>query len=173
MTRSSRTRDHLDVITIGKHLAAAPARTLSERGVDVPRRRDCEALHPAGERHLVIGLDEQVNMRALQADVDDPEPLAQRRGDRGVAQRLVHRAPPQAPHLRRHPHHDVQRMVRLELRPRFMSLAGTCAPGLPPCTAPLAAAPKQLLLSSPPRLATRPRRPHTISITTTARPVND
>jgi hypothetical protein len=55
----------------------------------------------------VIGLDEQMNMRALQTDVHDPELLAQRRRDRGVAQRLVHRASPQAPDLRRNSHHDV------------------------------------------------------------------
>ena len=76
VARSRGRRDHLDVVAIGEHPAAAPARTAPERGVDVPRRRDQEPLHPTGKRGLVIGLDKQVNMRSLQADVYDPEPLA-------------------------------------------------------------------------------------------------
>src|ERR1043166_2151194 len=64
--------DHLDVIPIGKHLAAAPPHAIAQRGVDVPRRGDREALHPTGQRSRVLGLDEQVHVRALQRDVHDP-----------------------------------------------------------------------------------------------------
>jgi hypothetical protein len=114
-----------------------------------------------------------VNVGALQRDVNDPKPLAQRRRDRGLAQRLVHRASPQATDLRRDPHHDVQRVIRLELRPRLVPFPGTRAPGLPSSTAPLAAPPEQLLLTSPLRLSLRPRRPHALIVTTRAYPVND
>src|SRR5262249_8525994 len=40
-------RDHLDMVTICEHLAAARPLTVTERTVDVTRRRDCKALHPA------------------------------------------------------------------------------------------------------------------------------
>src|SRR5262245_51607418 len=62
-------------------------------------------------------------MRLLQRDVHDAKPLAQRRGDRSVAHRLVHPAPPQAPHHRRDAHHHVQRVGRFEVRPRRVPLA--------------------------------------------------
>jgi hypothetical protein len=107
VARPRRRGDHLDVISIGEHLAPPPALAISQRGVDVPRCGDLEALHPAGERGLVVGLDQHVHMSSLQADVDDPEPLAQRRRDRRIAHGLVQLAPPQAAHRRRDPHHDV------------------------------------------------------------------
>ncbi|HEX8107071.1 MAG TPA: hypothetical protein VF516_05045 [Kofleriaceae bacterium] len=64
------------MIAIREHLATTAPRSIPERGVDVPRRRDRETLHPACERSLVIGLDDQVDVRALQGDMHDPEPLA-------------------------------------------------------------------------------------------------
>jgi hypothetical protein len=54
--------------------------TISQRGVDVPRRGDLEALHPAGERGPGLRLDQHVHVSSLQADVNDPERLAQRGG---------------------------------------------------------------------------------------------
>jgi hypothetical protein len=47
----------------------------------VPGRRDQKPLHPAGQRGLVLGLDDQVHVGALERDVDDAEPLAQRGRD--------------------------------------------------------------------------------------------
>jgi hypothetical protein len=169
MPRSRRRRDHLEVVAVREHLAAAPLHAVSERGVDVPGRGDLEALHPAGKRSLVLGLDEHMHVGTLQADVHDPKPLAQRRGDRGVAHRLVQLAPPQAADRRRDPHHDVQRVIRLELRPRLVPFPRARTSGLSPGAAPLAAAPEQLLLDvSPVPRALRLRRPHGSSITTRA-----
>ena len=54
--------------------------------------RDLKPLHPDGERALVVGLDEQMQVVALDAEVHDPEVLAPRRGQRGLANRLVRRA---------------------------------------------------------------------------------
>ncbi|HEX8113515.1 MAG TPA: hypothetical protein VF516_37550 [Kofleriaceae bacterium] len=68
---------------------------------------------------------------------------------------LVHLAPPQAPHLGHDPHHHVQRVIRLGRRPRRVPFSGTCSPGLPPSTAALATAPKQILLHVPLPLALR------------------
>src|SRR5262245_39576387 len=85
---------HFDVIAIGKYLAAAPPRASSQCRIDVPRRRDREALHSASEGRLVLSLDKHVDVVPLQADVDDPEPLAQRGGDRRLAHRLVEPATP-------------------------------------------------------------------------------
>src|SRR4051812_2609364 len=114
-----------------------------------------------------------MNVRALQTDMHDPKPLAQRRRDRGIAQRLVHRSPPQAPDLRRNSHHDMQWMIGLELRSRLVPLACPCTPGLSPCAAPLATAPEQLLLTCPDLLALRPRRPHARIVSMSALLVND
>jgi hypothetical protein len=146
------------VIPVGEHAAVAPLSAVTQRGVDVPRRRDQEALHAASERSRVISLDDHVHVRALQRDVYDPEPLAQRRGDRRCAHGLVHRAPPQAAHLRHDPHHDVQRVVRLECLPGRVPLSGAYALWLPSCTAPLAAPPEQLLLDMPLARSLRLRR---------------
>jgi hypothetical protein len=78
-----------------------------------------------------------------------------RRGDGRVADRLVQLAPAQAAHLPNDPDHHVQRMVRLERRPRLVALPRACALRLPARAAPLAATPEQLLLHVP--LARSPR----------------
>jgi hypothetical protein len=158
------------MIAIGEYLAAAPPHTIAERGVDVPRGRDQEALHPAGERPGVLRLHEHVDVRPLQADVHDPEPLAHRRGDRGLAQRLVHPAPPQAPHRGHDPHHHMQRVVPLEGRPCLVPLPRPRSPRLSPGPAPLAATPEQLLLDM--SLSRTLRRRHDSWVAMHARAVN-
>jgi hypothetical protein len=64
------------VVTVGEHLAA-PALALAspgaERGVDVLGGGDLEALHPPREGELVLGLRQHVDVRALDAQVNDPE----------------------------------------------------------------------------------------------------
>lgn len=60
--------------------------------------------------------------------------------------RLVDLAPAKAAHFRHRPHHDVQRVVRLELRPCRMLLACAWTDRLAPGAVPLATAPEQLLL---------------------------
>ena len=141
--------DHLHVIAIGEHLAAAAPRAIAQRGVDVPGRRDRETLHPEAMRHLVLGLDHQVHVRALQRDVNDAEPLAKRCGDGGVAQRLIHLASPQASDLRCHSHHHVQCVIRLEVRSGLMAFAGSRTLGLASGTAPLPTTAEQILLDMP------------------------
>jgi hypothetical protein len=143
-------RDHLDVIAIREHLAAARPSAVAERSVDVTRRRDRKALHPAGERGLVLGLDDQVHVVALQRDVDDTEPLTQRSRDRGIVHRLVHPAAPQAAHRRSDPHHHVQRVIRLEVRPRPVPLARPWPLRLATSAAALATPTEQRLLHMPP-----------------------
>jgi len=147
MARLRRRLDHRQMVPIGEDLAAPPALAIPQCGVDVPRGRDHESLHPAGERCLVLGLDQQVHVVALQADMNDPEPFAQRRGDRGIAHRLVHRTPAQAADHRHDPHHDVQRMVRFECGSSIVPFPGPRALGLSSCSTPLAAAPEQLPLN--------------------------
>jgi len=144
------------VIAIGEHAAAPRLRVATKRLVDVLRRGDREALHAARERRFVLGLDEHVDVLSLQADMDDAQPFAPRRGDRCRADRLVHVAAAQAPDCRADTHHDMQRMVRLEIRARLMPLAGANPARLSSGTSPLAAAAKQRLLDMP--LALRHRR---------------
>ena len=88
--------DDLGVVAVREHRAPAPqARlALADRRVEVLGGRDLEALHAPGQRQLVIGLDQQVHVRALDAELHDAEVLAQRRGQRGLAERLVHAPPP-------------------------------------------------------------------------------
>jgi hypothetical protein len=77
----------------------------------------------------------------------------------------------QAAHRRHHPDHDVQRMVRLERRPRVVRFPGPRALRLPPGTAPLATPPEQQLLHVPFPVALLLRR-HDLFITIPARTVN-
>jgi len=85
--------DHLEVVAVGKHRASATPLAVAEDRIDVPRRRDLEALHAARELAGVVSLDEQVDVGALQADVDDPDPLADRGDDRRLSYRAVHQSP--------------------------------------------------------------------------------
>ena len=89
-----------------------------------------------------------------------------------MAHRLVQLAPPEAPHRRDDPHHDVQRMRPLELRPSLMPFARTRPLGLSPGAPPLTAAPEQFLLDMPLACALRLRRRHGALITTRMQAVN-
>jgi hypothetical protein len=51
--------------------AAHCVSAVSERGVDVPRRRDLRALHAASERGPVFAPRRPVHVAALEADVND------------------------------------------------------------------------------------------------------
>jgi len=101
-----------------------------------------KALHPARKGELVLGLDEQVNMRALQADVHDPDALAQASGDRRVAHGLVQCSSPHVADGCHDAQHDVQCLIRPDLRTRLMRRPGTCALRLAPCSFALTAASK-------------------------------
>jgi hypothetical protein len=65
---------------------------------------------------------------------------------------------PAEPPGRQDPHHDVQRMIRLERRPRLVPLPGAWALRLPSRAAPLATPPEQLLLDVPLARSLRLRR---------------
>src|SRR5678815_5524541 len=101
-----------------------------------------------------------MKMRALDAEVDDPEVLAARRGERRIADRLVGEPSAQVADCSDDAQHDVDRMPRGELGPYLVRRP---APGLALATrAPPAATllgrrkQRQLLgLRAPPRLATR------------------
>lgn len=144
------------MIAIAEHLAAPRVGAIPERGIDMLRCRDLEPLHALRERALVLRLDEHMHVTVLQTRVNDPEAPAARRRDRRVADRLVHVPPPQIPHRRADAHHHMQRLIRFEVRPCLMPLAGSCSARLSAGTTPLATASEQRLLNMPPAL--RPRR---------------
>jgi hypothetical protein len=171
MARLPRRCDHLGVIAIGEHLAAAPPPAVSQRSVDVPRRGDLKSLHPSAERRLVIGFHQHMHVVALQADMNDPEPLAKRGGDRRIAYRLVHFTPPKTSDGRYHSHHHMQRVIRPEVRSRLVALPGMTRLRLSPGTAPLPAAPEQLLLHMPLSLASRLPH-HDVTVIMSVRTVN-
>jgi len=79
----------------------------------MPAGGNREALHAARKRELVVRLDEHVHMVPLDADVHDPDPLAQRCRDRRLAHRLVQLSSTHVSNGLDHPHDDVQRKLRL------------------------------------------------------------
>ncbi|HEY0992774.1 MAG TPA: hypothetical protein VGD80_37225 [Kofleriaceae bacterium] len=83
----------------------------------MPRCRDLESLHAARKRQLVLRLDEQVHVRALKTDVDDPDPLADRCSDRRVAHRLVQLTAAQAADRGHDAQHDMKPLLGPDLRP--------------------------------------------------------
>src|ERR1041384_2338547 len=107
-----------------------------------------------------------MNMRPLQADMHDPDPLANRCDDRRVPERLVQLASAQATDSWNDPQHHMQRLRRLDLRP--LPMQRTCtrslrfASGAPA----LAAVAKQLLLRRLLPTSARARLGHAGSIAT-------
>ncbi|HEX3764372.1 MAG TPA: hypothetical protein VHW23_37010 [Kofleriaceae bacterium] len=142
MPRLPRRRDDLLVIAVGEHRAAPPwpGLAFTDRRVQVLGCGDLEALHPPGQRRLVAGLHEQVDVRALDAEVDDVKVLAQRGGERRLADRLVDAAPAQVADRADHPQRDVHGIPRVQERPLLVRRAGPRPLGRPPCPASLAAA---------------------------------
>ena len=59
-------------------------------------------MHAGRERVFVLGLDEQMNVRALDAQLHDPEVLSQSSGQRRLANRLVHASSAQVADLANH-----------------------------------------------------------------------
>ena len=91
MPRLPRRGDDLGVIAIREHRASAarPRSILADRRVEVLGGGDLEALHPRRQRALVLGLDEQVHVRALDAEMDDAEVFAAERRDQRFANRAI------------------------------------------------------------------------------------
>ena len=117
-----RVRDDLGVIPVGEHRTSATLlrAVLADRCVEVLGGRDLKALHPRGERTLVVSLDEQVQVIALDAEMYDPEVLAPRGGQRGLANRLVRRTATQIADRANDAQHDVHWMPRLQLGPHLV-----------------------------------------------------
>src|SRR5579872_1613779 len=106
------------MIAIGEH-DTATTRTrlaLADRRVEVLGRRDLEALHPPRQRAAVVRLDDQMHVRALDAEVDNMEVVAPRGGERGLADRLVDAAPAQVADGADDPQCDVNGIPRMEER---------------------------------------------------------
>jgi hypothetical protein len=161
------------VIAISEHRAAATPRTDREHSVHMPAGRDREALHAARKRKLVLRLDEHVHVRPLDADVHDPDPLAERCRDRRLAHRLVQRPPPHVPDRGDDPQDDVQRKLRLHQRPLLVPRARAAALRFATRSLALATAPEQLLLYVPLARSPRSRRPcHACLIVSLAATVN-
>src|ERR1044071_1349430 len=102
--------------------------------------RDLKALHSSCERQLVVGLDQQVDVRSLDAELDDAEVLAPRCGERGLADGLVHASPAQVADGADYPQDDVNRVPRVEERSLLVRRAGPLALRRAPRAAPLTAA---------------------------------
>jgi len=128
-------------------------------------------LHAARKRLVVRGLGEEVDVVGLDGDVDDPESLAQCRGDRRIAQGLVQLATSQVADSRVDTQDHVQGVAGLDRRSLLVRRAGTGALRLASGTLALAAVAEELLLDMP--LAAPLRHPlHAIVIATLRGSVN-
>ena len=116
------------------------ALTPLELAVETTRGRDLEPLHAASERELVIGFDEEVDMRALEAEVDDPEVVAPRGGVERVAERVVGARAAEVPDGGHDTHDDVHGLARREPRASLVAFARTQPAGRPAGAVALAAA---------------------------------
>ena len=75
MARLRGRRDDLGKVAIWKHVpsSARPRLAFADRRVEVLGGRDLKSLHPRRQRLLVLCLDDQMDVRALDADVHDTE----------------------------------------------------------------------------------------------------
>jgi len=66
------------MIAVGEHRtpAARPRPVLADCRVEVLGGRDLKALHARRKCALAVGLDDQMEVRALDAEVHDPEVFA-------------------------------------------------------------------------------------------------
>ena len=82
--------------------------------------RDLEPLHPLRQRLLALGLDQQMNVIVLEAEMNDPEVFSPRRGERRLANRLVDAAAAQVTEGVDDPQRDVHGIALVEERPRLV-----------------------------------------------------
>src|SRR4051794_19219284 len=76
VTRLAWSLDDLLMVAVGKHSAFPTLRELHLQAVfaiDVLCRGNLKALHPTRKGDLVVGLDDQMDVRLLNADVDNPK----------------------------------------------------------------------------------------------------
>jgi hypothetical protein len=107
------------MVAVREHRPAPPGPrlALADRRIEVLGRRDLKSLHPRRQRLLVLGLDQQVHVVSLDAELHDPEVLAQRRGQRRLADRLVHAPPPQVADRVHRSQRHVHGIPRMQVRP--------------------------------------------------------
>ena len=86
-------------------------------------RRDLEALHADSERALVIGLDQQVDVVVLDAQLHDAEVLAARRRQRGLADGLVDTTAAKLSDRCNHAQRDMHRIAGVQERPLLVRRA--------------------------------------------------
>lgn len=115
------------MVAVSKDPAAPPHHT-----VETPGEPDREPLHPFGEGAVVVGLDQQVQVVALDREVHYAElaPPHHRR-ERGLdgAERAT---APQVPHVIQGSQRDVHRESRSHLGPAVMGSRCPIAGRLPP-----------------------------------------
>jgi hypothetical protein len=115
------------VVTVGEHGAAATA-----RAVEQARRGNLEGLHAAREPDAIARLDDEVDVIALDREVDDAERFGPvRRGERGPAKRAVHRGRAKGGDLARDADRDVHRRARGQERSRLVAFARAGSSGWP------------------------------------------
>lgn len=87
------------------------------------RGGDLEALHAARERDPVVGLDDQLEPRRVDLEVDDPEVGAAERGVHGAPDRLIRAALPELADGAHHACGDPHGVARRERGPDLVRLA--------------------------------------------------
>ena len=107
------------VIAIRERAASPP-----HQGVQPPCRGDGEAAHPARQRVLVVGFDDEVQVRALDRYVTDPEVIALQLGRQRGVDRAIARASTQTLELPHHADDDVHRMTADQGGARKVRLLG-------------------------------------------------
>jgi hypothetical protein len=122
VVRLRRRRDDLSVVTAGEHGATTtrPWPAVADRGIEVLGSRDLKSLHPCSQCCLVIRFHEQVNMRALDTGMNDPEVFAAHRRDRSFADRVICAATAQAADGVHRSQRDVDGMPGVQKRPRLV-----------------------------------------------------
>ncbi|HEY1552857.1 MAG TPA: hypothetical protein VGG28_33740 [Kofleriaceae bacterium] len=138
----ARRRQHRRVIAIAEH-ASPPA----DRAIDELCRRDQEALHPLRERDIARGLDDQVKVSALDAEVDDANALVFRERDGRVANARVELTPPQCPDPRDDARDDVDRRSSRKHQTLLVPFARPIVRAWPSGAAARAAAPLPILVA--------------------------
>jgi len=149
------------MVTVREHSAgAAPADALANRPVDVTRRRDLEAPHALRQRRPIVGLDEQVDVVALDRHMDDPEVIAPRCGERRLAHRVIRVTTAQVLDPVGDPERHVDGVSRIVDRSGLVPLARPRTLRGPTCPPALAAAGLQRKLGL--SLLARPRHSESI-----------
>jgi hypothetical protein len=137
-------RQHRRVIAIAKH--ASPA---TDRAIDQLCRRDQEALHALRERGLARRLDDQVKVRALDAQVHDASTVVVLRDRDGrVANARVEVAAAQVADAWHDARDDVDRRSRRKRESFLVPLAWSIAHARPASTSARAAAPLPILVAT-------------------------